>query len=112
MPPAARISSMEGMIFFRRRVSLKTSLQAIRTFLSGCDGCLAAVLKATGTTVLNLKISAMSYTKESGFPLWINPIAGAYPAARTAASVIPYRQEVAALRHLLTRSPESQFFGS
>ncbi len=72
----------------------------------------AATENATGTTVSNLNRSAISYTKLSGFPRCRNPMAGAYPAARTAASVNPYRQDVADDRQRLMISASLHADGS
>ena len=50
----------------------------------------------------------MSYTKESIFPVWINPRAGEYPADTIAAWQTPYRQLFAAERARLMGSAALQ----
>ena len=59
--PAARISSMSGMMRSSSLLCRKTSRQPSRTARSGLPcGLEAATLNATGTTVSNLYTSAMS----------------------------------------------------
>src|SRR5690606_19846458 len=60
IPPAASTSSMVGMIFPRSLVERNRSRQPKRTSRSGCGGALAAMRKASGTTVSNLNRSAIS----------------------------------------------------
>lgn len=75
--PALNTSSIKGINRCKVLSFLNASLHAIRTSRSGCFGLLLATLKAAGTTVSNLIISAISYTNDSGLPECKKPIAGA-----------------------------------